>query len=346
MRSLFRLLIVVLIAPSAGCDSPPPPEPPARTDRTGLDNLLPVGDGLWSGSTPEGEAGFASLQTLGVRTIISVDGAPPDVDQAHKFGMRYVHIPLNYGGVTREQALIVVRAVSELPGPIYIHCHHGKHRGPTAAAIARRCRDDAWTADDAVEFLHRAGTDQRYEGLYRAVREFRPPTADELASVSADFPESVPPAGLAAAMVELDGIWSKLEKSRKNGWREGEALAVQHVEQYREIQRLPDVRVRSDAFRQVLTQAATASEELESAIRTRRRCPPRIRDRQIALPVRLMPPRASRPVIRKAWERAFICFRSAFGRAGVTNRESQIPDPRKMSKIAEMAKWHAHAGHF
>src|SRR5262245_33073764 len=267
MRSLFQLSIVIVIAASAGCDSPRPVEPPARPDHPGLENLLPVGDDLWSGSTPEGDVGFMSLQALGVRTIISVDGAPPDLERAHKFGIRYVHIPFNYGGVTREQALHLVRAASELPGPIYIHCHHGKHRGPTAAAIVRRCRDDAWTANDAVEFLHRAGTDQRYDGLYGAVREFRPPSARELASVPSDFPESIPPVGLAAAMVELDELWTKLEKARTNGWRDGEALAVQHVERYREIQRLPDVRTRSDVFRQVLTQAATASEELESAIR-------------------------------------------------------------------------------
>jgi protein tyrosine phosphatase (PTP) superfamily phosphohydrolase (DUF442 family) len=268
MRTLFRLSIAVVLAASAGCESPRLAEPPVRSDHPGVNNLLPVGDGLWSGSTPEGDSGFASLQALGVRTIISVDGAAPDVDRAKRFGIRYVHIPLSYGGVSREQALHLVRAATELPAPIYIHCHRGKHRGPTAAAIIRRCREDAWTADEAVEYLHRAGTDQRYEGLYGAVREFRPPTADELASVPADFPESVPPAGLAAAMVELDDIWSKLEKSRANGWRDGKALAVQLVEQYREIQRLPDVNSRSNAFRQVLAQAAVASDELEAGLRS------------------------------------------------------------------------------
>jgi len=267
MRNLFRLSIAFVLAACTGCESSRPPEPPAPTDHAGLDNLLPVGDGLWSGSAPEGDPGFASLQALGVRTIISVDGAEPDVDRAKRLGIRYVHIPLNYGGVTREQALRLVRATSELPGPIYIHCHHGKHRGPTAAAIVRRCRDDAWSADEAVEFLHRAGTDQRYEGLYGAVGEFYPPSADELASVPADFPESVLPFGLAAAMVELDELWTRLEKSRANGWQDAKALAVQFVEQYREIQRLPDVSRRGDKFRQVLSQAATASEVLETAIR-------------------------------------------------------------------------------
>jgi hypothetical protein len=268
MRDFVRLSIAVILAASGGCDSVrPPAEPPVSADHAGLENLLPVGDGLWSGGTPDGDLGFASLQALSIRTVISVDGAAPDVDRARRFGIRYVHIPLGYGGVTREQALRVVRATSELPGPIYIHCHHGKHRGPTAAALVRRSRDDAWTADDAVEFLHRAGTDQRYEGLYWAVREFRQPTADELRTVSGDFPESVPPAGLAAAMVDLDETWTKLERSRAKGWPDARTLAVQLVEHYREIKRLPDVTSRGESFRSLLAEAASASEELETAVR-------------------------------------------------------------------------------
>src|SRR5262245_34933362 len=69
-------------------------------------------------------------------------------------------------------------------------------------------------------------------------------------------------------MVELDDLWTKLEKSRKNGWRDGKELAVQLVEQYREIQRLPDVATRSSAFQQILSQAVAVSEELEAALRS------------------------------------------------------------------------------
>ena len=232
-----------------------------------MQNLLPVGHGLWSGSTPHGEEGFRSLQALGIRTVISVDGARPDVERARQFGLRYIHVPLGYGGVTREQSLWLVRAGTELPGPIYIHCHHGKHRGPTAAAIIRRCRGDSWTADEAVEFLHRAGTDQRYEGLYAAVREFQPPTPDELRSIPGDLPETVPVTGVAGAMVELDEVWDRLKRSRAGEWKDSVGLAVQLVEHYREIGRLPEVMARTEAFRQLLNEAETAAKDLESGLR-------------------------------------------------------------------------------
>ena len=45
-----------------------------------------------------------------MRTVISVDGARPDVVRAHSFGLRYVHLPIGYDGVPREQALRIARA--------------------------------------------------------------------------------------------------------------------------------------------------------------------------------------------------------------------------------------------
>jgi len=261
-------MALALVTGLAGCDraSPPAPPPESRV-HAGLENLLQVGDDLWSGGTPDGDRAFQSLQALGIRTVISVDGALPDVERARQFGLRYVHIPLGYGGVTREQSLRLVRAANEFPGPIYIHCHHGKHRGPTAAAILQRCRGDAWTADEAVAFLQRAGTDQRYEGLYAAAREFERPTADELRTVQGDFPEAVPAAGLVATMVEIDDVWDRLKQSATADGKGAIALVVQLIEHFREAQRLPDTRTRSDALRRLLSDAESAARNLETALR-------------------------------------------------------------------------------
>jgi len=65
----------------------------------GIHNLHLAMPGLWSGSGPEGDAGFASLKKLGVKTVISVDGAKPDIERARRYGMRYVHLPIGYAGV-------------------------------------------------------------------------------------------------------------------------------------------------------------------------------------------------------------------------------------------------------
>ena len=101
----------------------------------GIDNFYQLSEKFSSGSAPEGDAAFAELKKLGVKTIITVDGARPDVDASRRFGIRYVHLPIGYDGVPAAQAVRLVKAAETLPGPIYIHCHHGMHRGPAGAAV-------------------------------------------------------------------------------------------------------------------------------------------------------------------------------------------------------------------
>ena len=226
----------------------------------GLHNVLPVGDGLFSGSSPEGDAGFDSLAALGIKTVISVDGAAPDVAAARARGMRYVHIPVGYGGITREQAVLLCKAAAEFPGPIYIHCHHGKHRGPAASALIRLARG-GWSADESVEFLKAAGTDPRYEGLYANVRDFRPPTEEELRACPSVFPERVDVGGLAARMVEIDETWDRIKKQPEA------ADAVQLVEHYREAARLP-AEDRGARFGSLLADGEAAARDLEQALRS------------------------------------------------------------------------------
>lgn len=250
----------------------PPTGPAEVKELPGLHNVLIVGDNLRSGSGPEGEEGFHSVRDLGVTTILSVDGARPDVEMARKYGLRYVHVPLGYDGISREQALQLARA-AETPGSIYVHCHHGKHRGPTAAALMQRCRGAGWSADDAVAFLARAGTDQRYEGLYAAAREFQPPDAAELRQTPSKLPESVDVGGLTAIMVAIDEHWDVLNRIKANDWKatlpaqSAAHSAVQLAEHYREAARLPDSHRRGEAFQKLLAHSEQAARDLEKAIR-------------------------------------------------------------------------------
>jgi protein tyrosine phosphatase (PTP) superfamily phosphohydrolase (DUF442 family) len=89
-----------------------------------------------SGGLPEGDEAFAELKALGVRTIVSVDGAEPDVDTATRYGLKYVHLPHGYDGIPESRVRELAKAVRELEGPLYIHCHLGKHRSPAAASAA------------------------------------------------------------------------------------------------------------------------------------------------------------------------------------------------------------------
>jgi hypothetical protein len=248
---------------------------PMPVRAAGLHNVYRVADKLLSGSSPEGDDGFRALQQLGVRTIISVDGSRPDVELARKYGLRYVHLPIAYDGVPAEQGRRIARAVRDLPGLVYIHCHHGKHRGPAAAAVACLCLDGSCPAGSAITWLRQAGTDPHYTGLYSTVGQFRRPLPNELDLVSADFPEVAGVPALAQMMVNVDATWDRLKQLRSAGWKTppGHAdldpphEALQLREHYREASRLPDVKQRPKEFIDWLREAEQAAKDLETALR-------------------------------------------------------------------------------
>ncbi len=175
----------------------------------GLQNVFRLGDNLYSGSSPDDETAFASLVRLGVKTIISVDGATPDVELAHQFGLRYVHLPISYQSVPRETIVKLVRASHELPGPIYLHCHHGHHRGPAAAVALWRCLDKSVSETQAHAAMKLIGTGDRFTGLYASVKELVRPKAAELAADQSPLSEVAPVAPLAKAMAEIDRMWDR-----------------------------------------------------------------------------------------------------------------------------------------
>lgn len=213
------------VAEPGRSDSSTPPEknaPPAEgfprkiaSNLDGLFNLIEVQERIFSGSEPKDKSAFAALRDLGVKTIVSVDGARPNTELARQFGLRYVHIPIGYDCIPDTAAAALTRVVREIDGPIYFHCHHGQHRGPAAAAIA--CLASRKTSDtSALKFLELAGTGKEYAGLWRDVAAFRPPAPD------ARLPELVERAevdSLSAAMAVLDRQWDNLKFCRDAGWK-------------------------------------------------------------------------------------------------------------------------------
>ena len=46
------------------------------------------------------------IADMGVKTILSVDGKIPDAEEAAKYGIRYVHVPIRYGGITNDHTTL------------------------------------------------------------------------------------------------------------------------------------------------------------------------------------------------------------------------------------------------
>jgi protein tyrosine phosphatase (PTP) superfamily phosphohydrolase (DUF442 family) len=183
----------------------------------GLHNVFAVSPGVFSGSGPESEEAFAWLAAMGVRTVVSVDGARPDLELAHAHGMRYVHVPIGYDGMGPEQALALAKALESMPGPVYVHCHHGKHRGPTAAAVAL-VGLGRMTNAEAAQFMQAAGTAESYPGLWACAREQRVFSEGELALAPAELPEVRVVSGLVEGMVTIDKTWDRMKLVREAGW--------------------------------------------------------------------------------------------------------------------------------
>ena len=195
---------------SAGCTG----SKPTGQSQPPLENLMQVSDSVYSGGQPHGEEAFAYLAASGVKTVVSVDGARPDVKSATRHGLRYVHIPMGYEGVSAKARGSLTRLMKEADGPFYIHCHHGRHRAPAAAAIACIVSGEV-RQPDALAILERAGTSRDYAGLWRDVAGFRMPGPGE------ELPELLPVAevgDLAQAMAGIDRIYDDLKRIQSAHW--------------------------------------------------------------------------------------------------------------------------------
>ncbi len=227
MKSLALAPLVLAIA--AACaqtetrkEVGPPLEPPKVTDTKpaeypGLHQVVAYTADIWSGALPEGEEGFESLARLGIKTIISVDGGATDVEAAEAHGLRYVHLPHGYDGIDVLRRLEIARAVHDLPRPVYVHCHHGKHR--SAAAVASTCVALGYLRnEDAEARMHVSGIAAQYKGLFQAVRDSKPVDEATLKTADDAFPARSKVSDMVEAMVEIDFAFENVQHIEKAGW--------------------------------------------------------------------------------------------------------------------------------
>lgn len=273
MRRLISALLLLVVC-RAGLAVAEKPQFPQRLPTAHLPNVYRIHDKVISGGQPAGEPGFCEIAELGIRTIISVDGARPEVELARKFGLQYVHLPHGYDGISQHRLQELAKAVRELEGPIYIHCHHGRHRSPAAAAAACVAAG-LIEPSDALAVLTTAGTSPQYQGLYRTVADARKLDPDVLTHLPSNWREvaEVPP--MAVAMVGIEQTFDRLDRLAHSGWRAPpnhpdldaahEALLLR--EHFTELLRTADVRRRSDDFRALLRESEADATRLEEDLR-------------------------------------------------------------------------------
>jgi protein tyrosine phosphatase (PTP) superfamily phosphohydrolase (DUF442 family)/cytochrome c556 len=250
----------------------PAPDAAKPADFDGLHNVVTYADGLYSGSAPEGR-GLETLADMGIRTIISVDGAQPEVEEAEALGMRYVHLPVGYDGIDAQRKLELARAVRDLPGPIYVHCHHGKHRSAGAAA-AISIALGRLSNEQALQRMKVSGTAPNYTGLYACATETQIADAGQLDAASKAFPSRWKTTGLVQGMVDIDFAFDNMKAIEKAGWKApadhpdlvpaAEVGRISHVS--RELEDDREVQSQPADFLAFLRASTAAAESLEKGL--------------------------------------------------------------------------------
>jgi protein tyrosine phosphatase (PTP) superfamily phosphohydrolase (DUF442 family) len=185
-----------------------------------LHNVFRLSDDIISGSEPHGEKALERIAKMGVKTLISVDGKVPDAATAEKLGMRYVHVPIQYRGITDDELTRIAKTFREMEGPFFVHCFHGKHRGPAAAAVGRVVLDGASRERAMAEMRQWCGTSKKYEGLYGAIASSEIPTDEDTRNYHWDFPSAQPFTGFRELMIRVSRAHDHLKLLSRRDWEE------------------------------------------------------------------------------------------------------------------------------
>ena len=164
----------------------------------------------------------------------------------------------------------------QLEGPLYIHCHHGKHRSPAAASAA--CVAAGLIPESlSVSILKIAGTSPHYRGLYESARRAVPLETALLDQLTVEFPEKAELPPMAEAMVAIAHTHGHLQLVAAAGWRSPpdhpdldpahEALLLR--EHFTEMLRTDQTQQHPPAFQELLRHSEQASHALEQALRHR-----------------------------------------------------------------------------
>jgi protein tyrosine phosphatase (PTP) superfamily phosphohydrolase (DUF442 family) len=188
---------------------------PRKISTVHIPNLVQVHADVYSGGQPDGDAAFKELRSMGFQTIISVDGVTPDIATAERNQLRYVHLPHGYDGISDSRILELAKAIRSLPKPIYIHCHHGKHRSPTAASAACLLAG-LINQHDARSVLKIAGTGENYVGLFATVERAKFDPAQDWSKVKVDFQSIAAITPMARSMVSIEHYWNRIQTATQS----------------------------------------------------------------------------------------------------------------------------------
>jgi tyrosine-protein phosphatase SIW14 len=152
----------------------------------GVGNFAKVDDGLFRGEQPTAE-GFATLEDLGVKTIINLRNKSSDRELLTGRKVDLVEIPVRPHDLDEAQVLAFMKVATDpRRRPAFVHCHHGADRTGAMVAVYRMVVQD-WPRQDALAELPRFGFHRVWVNLKQYVRRFDP------SAIKASYPSAKAP---------------------------------------------------------------------------------------------------------------------------------------------------------
>ena len=160
-----------------------------------------------------------------------------------------------------------------MPRPIFVNCHHGKHRGPAAICVGAIGAGEI-TNELALEFMTIAKTSPKYKGLWKAAADARPLSQSELHDDSIVLVERAVVADFVEGMGELSRLGDLLNDTADNGFQAPEdhpdlapvSLAGQMHNIFRDMEDDPETIEGGDEFLELLRNSRDLASLLEQQI--------------------------------------------------------------------------------
>ncbi len=255
------------------------PAGPAKMELGSLPEAFRVAPDLYCGPQPRTAKDFASLQRVGVKTVICVDGVVPRQDLAEAAGMRYVHLPVGFSDA-QKHAPALLAAMNRLPGPFYIHCRYGRPRTPILVAMIAQSRL-GWDADQVAAWLKLSGASEGYQGLQKSLADFKPPTDAEIRAVEHEFLPKASTTPLVHAMGALLDSWDPLRIAQTGGFQGLDEQALQKLAMHSDsvgkylgdLGKDPSLREWGNDFVKEMNAASAACHDLAKTLRQQAKIP-------------------------------------------------------------------------
>jgi len=184
----------------------------------GLGTVWRFNDELYAGPPVRTPEHAAALSGLGISTVLGVDSAPPAGFELAGEGIAAVHTPMTPGSVRSGEWMRMVRPMTWMEGPYYIHGDEDTAHPIALAAMANHL----WTRRGASHALYSMTTigvsRDRVPLWFAATRDQFYQPADSFAVVPESFPMALPPEPPRWWMREMKERVDFLRDARKVRW--------------------------------------------------------------------------------------------------------------------------------